>query len=388
MTPDEEQEHYTYLKLKQKQAMAMSSQPQDPSFAEKTMGAAKNAAVDFATDIAGPENLYKKYGESLPTRGAIMGGSMGGVPGAAMGGGLGQIAKNMMGLATGDPNAPKTPVAAALPAMGQALGAGVMEEPKMLNAVPGVPKVAGMVSNLASKTLRGLAKLGQTASGVKADTLTQAAKQGISTYGAESMPKAQAIFADALGPQGRKAMEQPAKEAFDPVLSKARSVATGIGTMIEKGKAVSAIQALKARQATDRIISATPVTDKVARNALYKWRNQFDNELSSQSGKLADASRTYRKAIVKDTILSPTRLNKSGEPSAFLPMLIGHGMMGKGIESGLGMLTGTSPAVWGAGATVGGSTARGLQKLGENPEVRQVLMGVLQKLMQKKNQSQ
>src|SRR6185369_6293112 len=143
----------------------------------------------------------------------------------------------------------------------------------------------------------------------------------------------------------------------------------------------SAIEALQARQATDRIISATPVTDKVSRAALYDWRTQFNDALSNQSGKLADASKTYRKAIVKDTILNPTRLNKSGEPSAFLPMLVGHGMIGKGVEGGLGMLTGTSPALWGLGATAGGSAARGLQKLGENPETRQVLLNLLERLM-------
>lgn len=132
-----ETEELELLQLQKAKAMASQGQPSQ-SFTDKAMDYAKNKAVDFATDVAGPKNLYNTYGQSLPTRGAIIGGSVGGVPGAAMGGGLGQIAKNMMGIGVGDPNAPTTPLAAALPAMGQATAAGVMQEPKMLEAIPGV----------------------------------------------------------------------------------------------------------------------------------------------------------------------------------------------------------------------------------------------------------
>lgn len=328
----------------------------------------------FKTD---PATMQRVGGPALPIMGGVAGAPFGlAAPGAA----LGELARQVTGTAFAPDTVPKTGLGRAA----SAITAGVAEEPKILKAIPGVPKVAEMASNLVSKALKGLAKAGQTLSGAKADILTQGARQGLSTYLDESLPEAQSIFSKALGPKGESAIKETAKEAFDSALTKARKVAVDIGTKIENGEPVTALEALKARQATDRVISSTPITDKVTRKALYGWRNQFDNELASQSGKLADASRTYRRAIVKDTLLSPTRLNKSGEPSAFLPMLVGHGMMGKGLEGGLGMLTGTSPAVWGLGATAGGSALRGLNKLGENPATRQILMQVLQKIMQSK----
>lgn len=303
---------------------------------------------------------------------------------AAAGAGLGQIAKDAVSVARGDPNAPTAPGAAAFSAGSQALGAGLMQEPRALKEIPGVSKVTQMASDLASKTTNALARGAETLTGLKARDVAQAAKQGISTYLNPSLGKATEIFGEALGPEGQKALKVPAEDAFDAALGRARGIAKDVGTRLENGKPISSIDALKARQATDRIISSTPVTDKLARRSLYDWRSKFDDIISSQNGPLKEASNTYRKAIVKDKILNLTRLNKSGEPSAFLPMLAGHGAMAKGLEAGLGMLTMTSPAVAGLLATTGGSTARGINSIAQNPQARQVLLQVLQKLKQGK----
>lgn len=379
-----ESEELELLQLQKAKAMAMqSTQPQ--SFMDSLKSTAQQAPqiASQALEAANPVQQTKNFFQTDPATMQRVGGSALPIAGGAIAGPIGasggELLRQMTGTALATETVPKTP----LGRFASVMGAGVAQEPKILETIPGVPAIKDMASKMLSTTGRGLAKAGQTLSGVKENILKQAAEQGLSTYTAPSIPKAQSIFASALGKEGQAAMKQSAKEAFDPALGKARDIATAIGTKIENGEPISAIEALQARQATDRVISATPVTDKVSRKVLYEWRNQFDNELTGQSGKLADASKTYRKAIVKDTILNPTRLNKSGEPSAFLPMLIGHGMMGKGVEGGLGMLTGTSPAMWGLGATAGGSAARGLNKLGQDPAIRQTLLGVLQQIMQK-----
>lgn len=375
MTPEEEAEHYTYLKLKEKQAMGSQGHPSATiaNIAKLVPSMASLAYEDTVKHSAAPAAI-------------TIAGLAGGAPVAGLTAGTLAIGKRMAGIASGQQPPSGTPWQEAKGPMIDAATASVLQEPKVLNGIPGVPAVKEMASNMISSAGRGLAKAGQTLSGVKADILNQAARQGLSTYTAPSLPKAQSIFAGALGPKGERAMRQTAKEAFEPALEKARAFATKIGTKIENGEPVTALEALKARQATDRVISGTPITDKLSREALYGWRNQFDNELAGQSGKLADASRTYRKAIVKDTILNPTRLNKSGEPSAFLPMIVGHGMIGKGIEGGLGMLTATSPAMWGLGATAGGSAVRGLNVLGQDPTIRQTLFQILQKMRSNKIQ--
>lgn len=336
-----------------------------------TLLAAKGMAQDPATAVRSPT-----VQAGLP----IAGGVVGGIPGAMTGDALRQMA----GVAVAPETVPKT----AFGKMASVLGAGIAQEPKVLNAIPGVPQVSEMAGNLMAKMGKGAARLGETLTGVKAKDLTQAAKQGISTYLAPSLEKASDIFGKAVGPEGAKALKVPAEEAFDSALSNARSFAKDIGSKIEQGQPVSSIDALKARQATDRVISSTPVMDKLTRRSLYDWRSKFDDIISSQNGPLKDASDIYRKAIVKDKILNLTRLNKSGEPSAFLPMLAGHSMAGKGIEGGLGMLTGTSPLVAGLAATVGGSTARGLNSIAQNPAARQALLQILQRIRQNSQQPQ
>lgn len=337
-----------------------------------------SSSLSGAKEIATMGPKAQKVASSLmPIAGGIAGAPFGlAAPGAA----LGEFGRQTVNTVIDPENVPKTPFGR----FASTVGAGVMQDPKILNAIPGVPQVSEMASGMLSKFTKGLARAGETMTGVKAKDLAQAAKQGLSTYMAPSLEKASATFGKALGKEGQEALKVPATEAFDSALGRARSIATDIGVKIEKGEAISSIDALKARQATDRIISSTPVTDKLARRNLYDWRSKFDDIISSQNGPLKDASTQYRQAIVKDKILNLTRLNKSGEPSAFLPMLAGHGAMSKGLEAGLGMLTMTSPLVAGAAATAGGSATRGLNAIAQNPESRQVLMQVLQRLIQNK----
>jgi hypothetical protein len=295
-----------------------------------------------------PENMAP----FAPAAGAVMG-SLGGPLGSAAGAGLGQIAKRMAGMAYGT-----EPLATGQFSPREAISPMIQTG---LAGLPGTTQGQAAIRGIG----RGLAKAGQTLSGVKQDILQQAARQGYSTYRAPTMEQAQSAFGKALGPEGEAALAQ---SADDPAVGQARSIATDVGNRMDAfskgaGARPSAIEGLKARQATDRIISSTPVTDKLKRRALYGYRDKFDDLMSSQSGALKDASTLYRQAIVRDKILSPTRLTKSGEPSAFL------GAGGRGIAGVASTLTGTSPMVWGAGATTVGQLGKMMV-----PEMRQAVI--------------
>lgn len=339
-------------------------QQSDTPMGDVALQAAKSAvtAPYDATKamLDNPDEVRKQ----APAAGAILAG-----PFAPVGAGLGQIASRMAGIAYGtEPPADNvnfSPKEAIAPVI-QTVVAGLPETP------------AGQVVTNTLK--KGYGKAAETLSGLKRDITQTVFKKGIGAYNAPSLPKAQQIFGEALGPEGRAALAEQGKaaNAFDSELSNARAKAIEIGTKIENGETVTAIDALEARQATDRVISSTSWKDKKARELLFGWRNLFDNELAGQSGgKLADASRTYRSAIVKDKITTPTRMNKSGEASAFLPMILGSGPLGIGYATGntkrgaqataMG-LAASSPMVWGAGAAALGTI---------NPQVRQAILAEL-----------
>jgi len=303
---------------------------------------------------------------ALPIAGTALGGMLGGPPGMAAGAGLGQIGSRMIDIKRGSPVG--TPFQESLGPMAQ-------------TAMGGLPEVLGFMkagpTTLAQKIGQQLGKTGEFFTGLKKGDLGNVSKEGFNIYKAPSLPKAQKIFGMALGPEGNAAMKQTASEAFDSALGKARQTAVEIGTKIENGEPVTAIEALKARQATDRVISATPETDKVARDALYKWRSTFDDQMTSQSGKLKAASTMYRRSLLKDRIMNPTRITKSGRPSAFLPMVLGAG--GRGLGGAMAGLSGTSPMLWGAGSATLGSM---------NPTmVQSAVAGAIQKMLQSNRQS-
>jgi hypothetical protein len=364
-----EAEELELLELEEQEAGGDASQAAPAQAPQSSMvDVAKFAATaPFAQPIQAVKETVQ-HPESipayLPTMGAVGGEIAGGPAGAAVGAGLGQIGKRIGDLAFGNvqPSEAMSPAKESVAPMAQAFAAGL----------PGTTQGKALTAKVGNT----LARYGETLSGAKQDILAQGAKQGYSTYAAPSIPKAQEIFAQALGPEGQAALKPNAADAFDAALGNARKIASDVGTKVENGVPVSAIEALKARQATDRVISGTPVTDKKTLGLLYDWRNKFDSIMGSQSGALADASTKYRQAIVKDTLLNPTRLTKSGKPSAFLPLVLGAG--GRTAEGVVQALLGTSPAVWGLGATTVGSIT---------PEIRQAAMSELIRRYSERNKN-
>src|ERR1051326_6571972 len=112
------------------------------------------------------------------------------------------------------------------------------------------------------------------------------------------------------------------------------------------------------------------------------------------------ASQNYRAAILKDNLTKPFPVNKHGEYSRLAGMLstLGGSVAGSiaGHQSGLkggilgaaaplGVAVALSPLSMGGLASTGGSAARGLMKLGENPATRQALLQILQRIHEGKS---
>lgn len=390
-----EAEELELLELENKNAMAQKQSPPAPSFQDQIPGILKQAGQ--AALATSPANLTRKFmetdpgtmtrmaGPGLPIVGG-MAGLMSPVPGgAAAGAMMGEGIHQSMASAFAPETGAKT-----IPGQLASIAAtGVMQEPKILNEIPGVSKVGQMAGNMMSKIGKGAAKFGEALTGAKAKDLEQAAKQGLSTYGAPSMEKAQGIFGAAMEKAGISA-KPPIEHIIDPQLQTARETAIHVGTMLDEGIPLTAQEALLGRQAVDRIYTATSVLDRSTRGHLADLRTMMDKELSEASGPLKEASTTYRKAIVKSNLLTPFKMTKQGQMSAVAPMVatlaasagVGSGNKGKSGLGALGYLAASSPAIAGAIATSGGSGAQVINAIAQNPAARQALLQVLQRIRQ------
>lgn len=126
---------------------------------------------------------------------------------------------------------------------------------------------------------------------------------------------------------------------------------------------MSAEEALKGRQAIDRIIAGTPQKDKPTLFQLGQLRDKFNSVLSNLSPETQTASKTYADAILKRNLTKVMPVNKSGEYSKLAPYLAaaagsavgyGHHSGGEGALAGGAYLLGTSPlSMGGIASTVG-----------------------------------
>lgn len=389
LTPEEELE---LLELEEEEYQESTKQQRKPSYldtAKKAVKAGLSATIAPATMLKKfaelPPETQFKYGQSAMP---ILGGMVGGPIGAAGG----EFARQAVGTALESPDVPKT----ALGAFSGVVGQGLAMAPKMLTAIPGVSQAGEAIASGAGRLGRSAGKVATKAisaiTGLREPDITQGFRQGVSTYLAPGMEKAQEIFKKGLEAAGISG-KTPLKQIVDPQLATARKVAIEIGAKLEKSVSVTAEEALRARQAVDRIISATKLTDRTARADLFELRQSFDDALSGQSGAMERASKLYRKAIVKSNLLTPLKLTKSGTYSAVVPILgalsassglVSPETRSKGVGGALGLAALTSPALYGAGITATGSLAGGLTKLATSPQARQLGVTLAQKLWERK----
>ncbi len=379
MTPQEEQERYRYLQLKMKmEKSSPNTRPQGPSLLDKA-------------------GNYVKSGSYLPAIGATIGGVAGSELGpgsigtAALGGAAGESLRQMIQRSRGQ-QSPQTSMEALKGIGGQAAlsaageGAGQVAGAALRPLAEPIKKAASKLGNVGAKGVEAI-------TGLKVPDIAQTFKQGMRTYMAPSMEKAQDIFGSALKKEGIAA-RQPLKQLIDPQLTGARKVAIEVGEKLEKGINLTAEDALRGRQALDRIIEATPLRDRATRGSLMELRSSFDDVLSNKSGALANASKIYRKAIVKNNILNPIKLTKSGQYSAVAPMLAsmaGTAVGGsqhspvEGIGTTAGVMAASSPLLYGLATASGGDIVRGIAAIAKNPAVQRML---IQELIRRRNSSQ
>lgn len=324
-----------------------------------------------------PEAMFERSHSAYP----ILGGLLAGGPGAS----AGEALRIGVGNAIGSKSVPTS----SLGIFANVVGQGVMMNPKMVTAIPGVPKVAEAAGDVAKWGGNKAKKLISATTGLKEGDIAQGFKQGYNTYLAPSMEKAKDTFRAALEKAGISG-KLPPKQVFDPQLENARKVATEAAEIVEKGGQLTAEEALNARQATDMLFERAKIYERSARAQIAQWRTRFDDILSGLSGDLKNASTGYRQAIVKDKLLEPFKLNKSGTNSAIIPMgsaVLGGaaGMMpekyrNRGIGSALIPLAATSPLLHGAAVTTAGTVA----KMATNPQVRQGITNLISALIQRR----
>jgi len=354
-----EAEELELLELEEQEAMA--SQPPQPAAEPGVFGrvgqAIEDKAVDFASGLVGPKNLFRSIGDKLPIAGATAGGPVGAVAGEA--------ARQMIGQALSPGDVPQTFAGRAGSMAAQAVAA----KP----ALVGLDKAAQALGPIAKRAGNKAAQLAESVAGPKANVYKEAFHKGYKTYLAPSMDKAQAIFGDAMKKEGINP-KIPVDARYDPQLGYARDKAREVVAKIEAGEAVTAEEALRGKQAIDRVIAATPKADKGTVAQMYQDREALDQALATQSGPLKDASTTYRSAIVKKALLNPTRINKGGEPSALMPMISGVSSAVTGNAKPLLYMFGSGPLATGAMATTAGEAYALGKTLGSNQTSRQALI--------------
>lgn len=139
MTDQEEQEHYRYIQIKMKmgaaQPVAQAAAPPQ-SMAKNVMNSMMDSGKQlfkYASPVGPmiaavqPKETYKETGSYWPAAGAVAGNALLPGAGSAIGAGAGQIARNMAGIAYGDPDAPTSALGAGLAAAGQTALAGFPE---------------------------------------------------------------------------------------------------------------------------------------------------------------------------------------------------------------------------------------------------------------------
>lgn len=397
-----EQEEFELLSLQRQRA---GVQLPEPSLGAQATGVLKQAA-QTALDTS-PANLTKKFFQTDPATMQRVGGPIlpiaGGMAAGPVGAAAGEFARQMTGTAFAPETVPQTGLGRAASVM----GAGVMQEPKILEAIPGVPQTSEMLGKLASKAASkiggGAAKAMQAFSGGRAGDFLETAKKGFSTYAGPSKEEAGQMMGKALeklpGESVAPTMAEHIASAITPEASAGNKFLVDIGKRIDKGELIDARQALKAKQSLDDVIDTVPVWQMKRRAKLFDLKRTFDDVLSSQSGELKEASNAYRAGVLRDNMTKFLPVNKHGEYSRLAPMLTtlassvggAAGMHEGGAKGGvLGSLgpaaamVALSPGVLGAGAASVGAAKQAINAIGQNPAARQVLLQVLQRLTQGK----
>lgn len=388
-----EDEEFELLSLEREKAGIHSPPPQQtiPEALKASFQQTTAPIVAMAQKLQ-PKNLTGL----LPAAGMMAGTAIAPWVGTAAGAGLGSIAQRMADLAYGQGAPPPEPGTAFAPKeavwpMVNAATAGIPETQEGQKAGQAISNAYESVKPGATKALK---QIGQMFTGKSAAKVGQIIKDPMAIL-PESMGGAKSIkdASDAYG----KALENTTvqhegqqyvtrgleKKDFGPFKrghQEAEDVAQSIYDKWKAGEPVTAQEAYSAKRATDKLWPAV-VKERNAEDIrqMSEFKTGMDDVLSSQAGPFADASKDYARARLKSDFTQILPRTKTGDistvKSLLMPMLD---------PKKIPFLLATSPAMTGAGNLAGQTAMKGLNAVAQNPEARQVLMQLLQRLTQNK----
>jgi len=399
MTEDEEFEFRHRLEQEQMQEQQPQASQSVPDAVKASFQRLTAPAVVVGKALQ-PKNLTGL----LPVAGAMAGTAVAPGAGTAAGAGLGSIAQRMADLAYGQgapPPSPGTnfaPKEAVWPMVNTAM-AGV---PETTQAKAIAEKAAPYLANLKTGFKKGAAKIFGSTSGKGAVKTARLIEDPLAILpeklgGSKSVQAASDAYGNALANdktliplEGGKGFTRGiTKTEFSPFSrgnKEAEDVAQSIWDKWKTGAEINAQEAYTAKRATDKLWPAV-VKERNAEQIrqLSEFKTAMDDVLSNQgAGPFLKASKDYARARLGADFTQLLPRTKTGDISTVKTLLL-HTLaphrMAAMVAGGL-----TSPVVTGAGNLGIQGAVKGLNAIAQNPEARQVLLQVLQRLQQGKQQ--
>lgn len=361
------------------------------------------APIASVADKLQPKNLTGL----LPTAGMMAGTAVLPGPGTAAGAGLGSIAQRMADLAYGqgasspEPGTSFAPKEAIWPVANTVM-AGIPETTEGQAAGQAIADKVGPVLNSAKQSFKkGFPKLAQAFTGKSAAKVGQIIEDPTailpeSLGGAMSVEKASSNYGEALAndktliplENGQGFTRGITKTEFSPFSrgsKEAEEKAQMIWDKWKAGENINAQEAFDAKRATDKLWP-TVVKERNAEQIrqLSEFKTAMDDVLSNQgAGPFQKASKDYARARLGADFTQLFPRTKTGDISTVKTLLLHTLAPGKTV----GLLAGgaTAPITTGVGNLAVQGTMKGLNTIAQNPQARQILLNVLQRLMQNKN---
>ncbi len=263
-------------------------------------------------------------------------------------------------------------------------------------------KVGEVLGSLKDKFKKVIPKLGPATSGKSAVKVARLIEDPTAVLpeslgGSMTPEKASAQYGEALA-NDKTLIPTPDNKGFTRGISKtefspfsrgskeAEDVAQTVWDKWKAGESINAQEAYDAKRATDKLWPAV-VKERNAEQirALSEFKTGMDDVLSSQgAGPFQKASKDYARARLGADFTQLLPRTKTGDISTVKTLLLHTLAPGRG----LGMLAGgvTSPLTTGVANLGVQGAAKGLNAIANNPQARQILLGVLQKLMEGQQQ--
>lgn len=384
-----ESEELELLELEEAEAKAKTNStqtqpPQDTSFPAGQIASQAGQAVLASS----PANLTKKFMQTDPATMQRVGGPalpiLGGMAAGPIGASLGEVARQMTGTVLNPSTVPKTPLGIGA----SVIGAGVAQEPKILEAIPGVTTAVEGSKRAAGSVGHGLARLGEAMSGVPAKDIKYLFKNPSVLFKPGSRDAAgkaigEAKLAAGVNPGITKDISSftptnvskainPEKTGSEALARVSESLGNGAKPSIEDvGDAL--------KHVGDKIKVGMRQGQDVSE--LINIQTHLNTTLEELAPNVQAARQEFAPLAQRDKFMKIFPTNKNGTISK--ANLLYLNTIAKGATAPFRAPIATGLVT----AGLGGAT-RGLNVLNQNPVIRQALSGILQKIMTNRQNGQ